>query len=45
MDKAGGYGIQDDFGKIFIEKIEGDYQAIMGLQISWVHKKLNELID
>ena len=45
MDKAGGYGIQDDFGKIFIEKIEGDYQAIMGLQVSWVHKKLNELIN
>ena len=45
MDKAGGYGIQDDFGKIFIEKIEGDYQAIMGLQVSWVHKKLDELIN
>ena len=45
MDKAGGYGIQDDFGKVFIEKIEGDYQAIMGLQVSWVHKKLDELIS
>lgn len=45
MDKAGGYGIQDDFGKVFIEKIEGDYQAIMGLQVSWVHKKLDELIN
>ena len=45
MDKAGGYGIQDDFGKVFIEKIEGDYQAIMGLQISWVHKRLDELIN
>ncbi len=45
MDKAGGYGIQDDFGKVFIEKIEGDYQAIMGLQVSWVYKKLDELIN
>ena len=45
MDKAGGYGIQDDFGKVFIEKIEGDYQAVMGLQVSWVYKKLDELIN
>jgi septum formation protein len=45
MDKAGGYGIQDEFGKVFIEKIEGDYQAIMGLQVSWVYKKLDELIN
>ena len=45
MDKAGGYGIQDDFGKVFIEKIEGDYQAIMGLQISWIRKKIYELTD
>ena len=44
MDKAGGYGIQDDFGRIYIEKIEGDYQAIMGLQISWVREKLHQLI-
>ena len=43
-DKAGGYGIQDNFGKVFIEKIEGDYQAIMGLQISWVREKLYDLI-
>ena len=44
MDKAGGYGIQDDFGKKFIQRIEGDYQAIMGLQISWIRKKLAEIL-
>ena len=44
MDKAGGYGIQDDFGKKFIQRIEGDYQAIMGLQISWIRKKLTEIL-
>lgn len=33
MDKAGGYGIQDDFGAIFVKKIEGDFYNVVGLPL------------
>lgn len=33
MDKAGGYGIQDDFGAIFVKKIEGDYYNVVGFPL------------
>lgn len=38
--KAGGYGIQDPFGMMYIEKIEGDYYNVMGLPISRMCKEL-----
>lgn len=33
MDKAGGYGIQDDFGAIFVKRIEGDYYNVVGFPL------------
>lgn len=40
MDKAGAYGIQDDLGAIFIERIEGDYYTIVGLPLTKVYLAL-----
>jgi len=34
MDKAGAYGIQDDFGAVFIQKINGCYYNVVGLPLA-----------
>lgn len=39
MDKAGAYGIQD-FGAVFVERIEGCYYTIMGLPASKLYSAL-----
>ena len=39
MDKAGSYGIQSGGGK-FVEKIEGDYDTVVGLSLRLVKKLL-----
>ncbi|MGL5988976.1 Maf family protein [Cetobacterium sp.] len=42
MDKAGSYGIQG-LGSIFVDKIDGDFFAIMGFPINHFIKTLNDL--
>lgn len=42
MDKAGAYGIQG-LGSIFVDKIDGDFFAIMGFPINYFIKTLNDL--
>lgn len=42
MDKAGSYAIQG-IGSKFIEKIEGSYSSVVGLDIEKLEKILNEL--
>jgi septum formation protein len=39
LDKAGAYGIQE-LGGLLIERVEGDYFAVMGLPIGEVYERL-----
>ncbi len=43
MDKAGAYGIQDDFGIRNVTFIEGSYSNIIGLPVPQVLKKIKEI--
>lgn len=43
LDKAGAYGIQDDMGALFVEKIEGDYYNIVGLPLNRFYRELKNL--
>ena len=40
MDKAGAYGIQDDHGAVFVERIEGCFYTVMGFPLSRFHREL-----
>lgn len=42
FDKAGGYGIQTD-GALFVDRIEGDYNNVVGLPLSTLFEKLVSL--
>ena len=44
MDKAGSYGIQDDFGSTFVEKINGDYFNVVGLPVFKLYNALTHFI-
>ncbi len=34
LDKAGAYGIQDDFGAVFVERISGCYYTVVGFPLA-----------
>ncbi len=42
LDKAGAYGIQDDLGALFIERIHGDYYNVVGLPLRRLYTLLRE---
>jgi len=43
MDKAGAYGIQDDFGAVFVSRIDGCYYNVVGLPLQTVYMALKNL--
>ncbi len=44
MDKAGAYGIQDDFGAVFIKKINGCYYNVVGLPLAKLYHSLLKVL-
>ena len=42
MDKAGAYGIQDDFGAVFVKRINGCYYNVVGLPLTKLYNTLAE---
>ena len=44
MDKAGAYGIQDDFGAVFVQRINGCYYNVVGLPLAKIYKSLLEIL-
>ncbi|MFN3345391.1 MAG: Maf family protein, partial [Chloroherpetonaceae bacterium] len=42
FDKAGAYGIQDDIGACFIERIDGCYYNVVGLPLAKLYKTLKQ---
>lgn len=43
MDKAGAYGIQDDFGAVFVKKITGCYYNVVGLPLTKLYNTLRKV--
>ena len=44
LDKAGAYGIQDDYGAVFITKINGCYYNVVGLPLTKVFQTILRII-
>lgn len=42
LDKAGGYGIQDDRGALFVSRIDGDYYNVVGLPLHRLYGMVKE---
>ena len=41
MDKAGAYGIQDDYGAVFVERINGCFYTVVGFPLSKFYTSWN----
>ena len=44
MDKAGGYGIQDDYGAVFVEKVEGCFYNVVGFPLAKFYVTMQEFV-
>lgn len=45
LDKAGAYGIQDDFGAVFVEKIEGCFYNVVGFPLAKFYLSLKRFLS
>lgn len=45
MDKAGAYGIQDDYGAVFVTRIEGCYYNVVGLPLARLYQMMNKFLN
>jgi septum formation protein len=45
MDKAGAYGIQDDYGAVFVERINGCFYTVVGFPLSKFYTSLNVFLE
>lgn len=45
MDKAGAYGIQDDVGAIFVERIEGCFYNVVGFPLTRFYMRFKDFND
>ena len=44
LDKAGAYGIQDDFGAVFVERIEGCFYNVVGFPLTKFYVSLKRFL-
>lgn len=44
FDKAGGYGIQDDRGALFVKEIEGDYYNVVGFPLHSFYQHMKKIL-
>jgi septum formation protein len=44
LDKAGAYGIQDDFGAVFVSRVDGCYYTIVGLPLELLYTSLRTIV-
>jgi len=45
LDKAGAYGIQDDFGAVFVESIDGCFYNVVGVPLVRFYQRLGEFLS
>jgi septum formation protein len=44
MDKAGAYGIQDDYGAVFVKRVEGCFYNVVGFPLTSFYQTLEEFV-
>jgi septum formation protein len=43
MDKAGAYGIQDDWGAVFVKEVQGDFYNVVGFPLNRFYQEMKAL--
>ena len=44
MDKAGAYGIQDDYGAVFVRRVEGCFYNVVGFPLTKFYQTLGQFV-